>query len=81
MARTSRSHLVIRHKAKECVGCCLCTETAPQYFEMDGCGLASLLDSRREGLFQRATALRLDQVDLEAAAEGCPVDIIRLDPS
>ncbi len=81
MGRNSKAHLVVRHKVGECIGCCLCAETVPQYFEMDDFGLAFLVGSIQEGPFQRATAFRMDQTDLEAAAEGCPVDIIRVNKS
>ncbi len=81
MAKPSRSRLVIRHKATECVGCCLCAETVPQYFEMDEHGLAVLQAARDDGVFRRASALTLDQEQLETAVEGCPVDIIRVSSS
>ncbi len=77
----SNAHMVIRHKALECIGCCLCEETIPQYFQLDDDGMAQLLNSTQEGVFQRATALRLDQAEIEEAVAGCPVDIIRLDNS
>ncbi len=81
MGKISRAHLVIRHKAGECIGCCLCEETIPQYFEIDPAGLAVLRGGVDDGVFQRARALRIDQAEIEIAIEGCPVDIIRLAPS
>ncbi|MDG1500474.1 MAG: ferredoxin [Planctomycetota bacterium] len=78
MGNGSSAHLVVRHKAAECIGCCLCEETAPEYFYMDDDGMAQLRDSVKEGVFFRATGLAMDQAELEAAAEGCPVDIIRV---
>tara|TARA_B100000959_G_C14798859_1_gene548837 strand:+ start:407 stop:655 length:249 start_codon:yes stop_codon:yes gene_type:complete len=80
MAKTTNSsQLVIRHKAEECIGCCLCEETAPQYFSINEEGLAVLLNSTIKGAFACGTGLELDRNDLETAAEGCPVDIIRVD--
>ncbi len=78
MSKLTRAHLVIRHKALECVGCCLCEETAPAYFQIDEGGMAQLQDGKPEGVFFRATALRIDQAELEEAVEGCPVNIIRV---
>ena len=81
MARASRARLVIRHKALECIGCCLCEETIPQYFEMNDQGMAVLKASQPDGVFFRALALRIDEEMIDVAVEGCPVDIIRADPS
>ena len=81
MVKVSRAHLVIRHKAAECIGCAVCEETIPQYFQLDENGLAVLLDGTEEGGFYRAVALKIDEADIEAAVEGCPVDIIRVDVS
>lgn len=69
---------MIRHKVLECIGCCLCEETAPEYFRMDEDGMAQLIGSEAEGVFNRAVGLKMDRPELEAAAEGCPVDIIRV---
>lgn len=63
----------------ECVGCCLCAETIPQYFEMDEDGMSVLIGADDEGVFDRIDALVLDKHDIEIAVEGCPVDIIRMD--
>jgi ferredoxin len=79
MSTTSTSLVVIRHKASECVGCCLCEETIPQYFQMNDEGMSELVNSTEEGVFMRANALALDFDEIEKAVEGCPVDIIRLD--
>jgi len=79
MASKSTSLVVIRHKAMECVGCCLCAETIPQYFEMDEDGMSVLIGADDEGVFDRVDALVLDKHDIEIAVEGCPVDIIRMD--
>jgi ferredoxin len=80
MTQANRAHLVIRHKALECIGCCLCEETAPQYFEMDADGMAHLKGGQPEGVFFRAVGLKIDAAELEEAEEGCPVDIIRVSP-
>ena len=43
----------ISHKKPECIGCALCAETAPNYFEMDEGGEAKLIRVVREqGKFQ-----------------------------
>lgn len=78
MTKVTRAHLVIRHKALECIGCCLCEETAPQYFRMDDDGMAELVEGEKQGVFYRAVGLKIDQPELDEAAEGCPVDIIRI---
>jgi ferredoxin len=79
VSTTSTSLVVIRHKASECVGCCLCEETIPQYFQMNDEGMSELVNATEEGVFMRATALALDADEIEKAVDGCPVDIIRLD--
>jgi ferredoxin len=79
MAKGNPSRLVIRHKALECIGCCLCAETIPQYFEMDDDGMAVLTGGLKRGVFHSAPALALDQAEIDTAIEGCPVDIIRVD--
>lgn len=66
----------IRHKKPECIGCKLCADVAPQYFEMDDEGLAQLIGSTQQGVFQIAEGFDEDLEDLEQAEEGCPVDII-----
>jgi len=71
--------VVIRHKASECVGCCLCAETIPQYFKIDEEGMSVLIGAENEGTFNRVDALALDKQEIAVAVEGCPVDIIRMD--
>ena len=68
----------ILHKASECIGCGVCAEVAPLYFEMNEEGLAHLLASTREDVFHCATANRADAQMLQRAEAECPVDIIRL---
>ena len=68
----------IRHKKPECIGCRLCADIAPQYFEMDDEGLAQLINSTPQGVFQIAQGFDEDLNDLEQCAEGCPVDIISI---
>ena len=68
----------IRHKKPECIGCKLCADVAPQYFEMDDEGLAQLLNSGQQGVFQVAEGFDEDLEDLKLAEEGCPVDIIHI---
>ncbi len=71
--------LTIRHKKTECIGCNLCADTAPQYFVMDDDGLAQLLNSTKQGVFQIADGFDEDLEDLKQCAEGCPVDIIHIE--
>ena len=66
----------IRHKKPECIGCKLCADVAPQYFEMDEDGLAQLINGRQQGVFQVTDGFDEDLEDLKQAEEGCPVDII-----
>lgn len=68
----------IRHKKPECIGCKLCADVAPQYFEMDDEGLAQLIGSSQQGVLQIADGFDEDLEDLEQAEEGCPVDIIHI---
>ena len=69
----------ISHKKPECIGCALCAEVAPNYFEMDEDGEAQLIRIVREkGKFQFGEGFEEDREALEAAEEGCPVDIIQI---
>ncbi|WP_269522874.1 ferredoxin [Coraliomargarita parva] len=69
----------IAHKKPECIGCMLCAEVAPNYFEMDADGEARLIRVIREDVsFQYSEGFAEDRPALEAAAEGCPVNIIRI---
>ncbi|MDP6849818.1 MAG: ferredoxin [Planctomycetota bacterium] len=81
MRTTNQSKCVIRHKASECIGCCLCAETIPSYFEMNEDGLAVLKGGVDERGFFRSDALAMDREDIQIAVDGCPVDIIRLSKS
>jgi len=78
MAKVTKAHRVIRHKALECIGCCVCEETAPQYFRMNGDGMAELIDGEAEGVFYKAVGLKMDEAELLEAEKECPVDIIRI---
>jgi ferredoxin len=69
----------LAHKKAECIGCALCTEVAGDYFVMDPNGEAILRQIvEQQGLFDYAVAYASDLDRLEVAAEGCPVNIIRL---
>ncbi len=68
----------IKHKRSECIGCNLCADVAPQYFEMDDEGLAHLIGSIENGVFFEVEGFDEDYDDLAQAAEGCPVDIIHI---
>ena len=71
----------IAHKKPECIGCALCAEVAPAYFRMDDEGEAELVRIVREDRsFQYGEGFQEDRDCLLEAEEGCPVDIIRLDP-
>ena len=52
---------------------------APQYFQMDEDGLAQLMNSEQQGVFQIVDGFDEDLEDLKQAEEGCPVDIIHVD--
>ena len=56
----------------------MCADEAPQYFQMDDEGLAQLLHSSQQGVFQIADGFDEDLEDLKRAEEGCPVDIIHI---
>ena len=70
MRATNQSKCVIRHKADECIGCCLCAETIPDYFEMNQDGLAVLKGGLSEHGFFRANALAADINDLAFANDS-----------
>ena len=67
------------HKATECIGCGVCTEVAPHYFEMNEEGLARLHDATRAGVFHVMEIFPADVESLSRAEMECPVDIIRLE--
>jgi len=69
----------IAHKKPECIGCDLCAEVAPNYFEMDDDGEARLIRLTREDpFFQYGEGFPEDLEILKQAEDGCPVDIIRI---
>lgn len=69
----------IAHKKPECIGCTLCAEVAPNYWEMDEDGEARLLQITREDKdFQYGEGFEEDREILKKAEEGCPVNIIRI---
>ncbi|NDV60916.1 ferredoxin [Puniceicoccales bacterium CK1056] len=70
----------IAHKKQECIGCALCAEVAPAYFKMDEEGEAQLVQIvHQDATFQYGTGFEEDRDILKQAADGCPVDIIRVD--
>ncbi len=69
----------IAHKKPECIGCALCAEVAGDYFAMDERGEAVLRQIiQQQGSFDYAEGYAPDLSRLEAAEEGCPVDIIKV---
>lgn len=71
--------LTIAHKRCECIGCGLCIETAPDYWYMNANGEAKLRTIlRTRDNFEYGEALSQDQTRLQAARDGCPVNIIRV---
>ena len=71
--------LEIQHKRPDCIGCGLCVEQAPPYWEMSKDGLATLLSiKQRKKDFHYAEAFKEDLDDLKKAAIGCPVQIIKI---
>lgn len=71
----------IAHKKPECIGCALCAEVAPHYFRMDGEGEAELIRVvRQDKTFQYGQGFAEDLATLRQAEQGCPVDIIRINP-
>ncbi len=75
------AHVVVRHKALECIGCCACAEVVPHVFEMDDDGMAVLVGGHKQGVHQVAEVPDMDLADLQVAVEDCPVSIIRVDRS
>ncbi len=72
----------ISHKKPECIGCALCAEVAPNYFQMDENGEAQLVHVVREkGKFQFGEGFADDREILNLAKKGCPVDIIQIGQS
>ena len=69
----------IAHKRSECIGCGLCIETAPGYWFMNPDGEAELHRIlRSHNGFEHGEGFAHEEDLLEAAAEGCPVNIIRI---
>ena len=72
--------LRISHKKGECIGCDHCTSLAPEYWRIDDNGLAILIaPTSRSGPLEFAKGFAEDRPVLDAAADGCPVQIIRID--
>jgi ferredoxin len=69
----------IAHKKQECIGCALCAEVAPGFFQMDSDGEAQLVHVvRRDAVFEYGEGFEDDRDVLKQAEGGCPVDIIRI---
>jgi ferredoxin len=69
----------IAHKKSECIGCALCVEVAPAYWQMDEEGEAQLTQiTRRDTQFDYAHGFEDERDALARAASGCPVGIIRI---
>ena len=70
----------ITHKKPDCIGCGLCAEVAPNYWEMDDEGLARLLsvDKTYKGI-EYGLGFDEDKELIEEAIEGCPVQIIGME--
>ena len=75
----SKSRVTIRHKADECVGCNYCAEVLPQYFELDGDGMAVLLNAEKRGVFYHTVALRVELSEIKDVVDGCSTSIIFVD--
>ncbi|NQU47392.1 MAG: ferredoxin [Planctomycetes bacterium] len=75
------AHVVIRHKAAECIGCCACAEVIPHIFEMDRDGMAVLIGGIKNGVHLAAEVPDMDLLDIQTAVDDCPVNIIRVDRS
>ncbi|HKK19181.1 MAG TPA: ferredoxin [Opitutales bacterium] len=74
------SFISIIHKGCECIGCGLCIESAPDYWFMNSAGEAELRNIQRShGKFEYGEAFAQDRSRLESVAEGCPVNIIRIE--
>ncbi len=73
--------LQIRHKQNECIGCAQCVELAPDYWGLDGDGMARLLnETGRWGAFTLGQGFASDCEALALAEQSCPVNIIDLIP-
>ncbi len=71
--------LQIRHRQNECIGCALCVEFAPDYWALDGDGMARLLrETGRRGGTSIGEGFESDQEALTNAEEFCPVNIIKV---
>jgi ferredoxin len=69
----------IAHKRSECIGCGLCVETAPDYWFMNADGEACLHTIlRTQNNFEYGEGYSHDRDLLDAAAKGCPVNVIRI---
>ncbi|MBH55393.1 MAG: ferredoxin [Opitutaceae bacterium] len=72
--------LRIIHKQKECIGCDVCCDVAPNYWFMNEVGLAELHSIlRTKGTLHFGEGWVEDMEILNQAAEECPVNIIRIE--
>ena len=73
--------MISRHKLRRFIACDLCADSAPEYFEMDEDGMATLLNVQRShDAFIYTKALVVDRDVPEEAEESCSLSIIRIDP-
>jgi ferredoxin len=72
--------LKIKHRQRECIGCDSCIELAPDYFEMNQDGEATLLHKiGQNGPWIQGEGFVSDVEALDEAAAACPVQIIVID--
>lgn len=71
--------LEITHKKRECIGCALCADVAPNYWFMDKEGLSMLHTVQKTaGPLLITEGFDEDLEDLEEAERSCPVQIIKI---
>ena len=70
----------ISHKRVDCIGCGVCAELAPDYWNMAEDGLASLNKiTHRHSTLEFGEGLDMDKESLKETEDNCPVSIIKVD--
>ena len=70
---------IIHHKA-ECINCGACAAICPEFWEMDGEGVAQLKESQKvDDHWERIIDTEDARSRVQESADACPVSIIKVE--
>ena len=70
----------ILHYKEECISCGACAAICPDFWEMDGEGMARLKEGKKvDNHWEREIDTEEDRAKNQEVVEACPVQIIKLE--